>query len=151
LRYNLGCWLKITIMVKMFILSEYSSNPPEALGTGRIKIASGPLYELARVQKLVQEEEKLKAWTEKCRRDVRKWFDDDLAKVASLIGALKTTDYIDSEWCENGNGAVAACDAYSIHCVETAPATGQALQMEYFLKFAVSKTGALVLMVSCHA
>ena len=30
----------------------------------------------------------LKAWTEKCRKDVRKWFDDDLERVGDLILAL---------------------------------------------------------------
>lgn len=138
-------------MVKLIVVSEYSSNPPEGPGTGRIKIGDGPCYGLARVQDLVLDEDQLKAWTDKCRKDVRKWFDDDLQRVADLIGSLKESDYIDSEWCENGKGAVAACDAYSIRRVETAPAIGQALRMEYFLKFAVSKTGTLVLMVSCHA
>lgn len=139
------------MMVKIFVLSAYSNHPPAVLGTGRIKIAGGPLYELAGVQALVQDEEKLKAWTDKCRKDLRKWFDDDLQRVADLIGSLKMSDYIDSEWCENGKGAVAACDAYSIRRVEKVPATGRTFQMEYFLKFAVSKTGTLVLMVSCHA
>lgn len=138
-------------MVKIFVLSEYSHNPPTVLGTGRIKISGGPLYDLARVQALVLDEDRLNAWTDKCRKDLRKWFDDDLQRVADLIGSLKTSDYIDSEWCENGKSAVAACDAYSVRRRERAPATGQTLQMEYFLKFAVNKTGTLVLMVSCHA
>lgn len=138
-------------MVKLIVVSEYSSNPPAGPGTGRIKIGGGPCYGLARVQDLVLDENQLKAWTEKCRKDVRKWFDDDLQRVADLIGSLKESDYIDSEWCENGKGAVAACDAYSVRRVETAPATGQPIRMEYFLKFAVSKTGTLVLMASCHA
>lgn len=137
-------------MVKIVVVSEYSSSPPEVLGTGRIKIEGGPCYGLARVQALIQDENQLKAWTEKCRKDVHKWFDADLQRVADLIGSLKELDYIDSEWCENGKSAIAACDAYSVRRVETAPATGQTLRMEYFLKFAVSKTGTVVLMVSCH-
>ena len=137
-------------MVKIFVLSEYSLNPPQD-GQGRVKIANGPLYALERVQALAQDEDRLKAWTEKCRKDVRKWFDDDLERVGDLILALKPDDYIDSEWCENGKGAWAACDAYSISLEETAPATGRPVRMEYFVKFAVSKTGALVLIVSCHA
>ncbi len=136
-------------MVKKFIVSEYSSNPPAE--SGRVKIAGDPLYSLARVQAMIQEENQLQAWTEKCRKDVRKWFDDDWQRVADLIGSLKNADYIDSEWCENGKGAIAACDAYSYHVTETAPATGKPLRMEYFLKFAVSRTGTLVLLVSCHA
>ena len=136
-------------MVKMFIVSEYSTNPPTE--SGRVKIAEGPLYGLARVQALIQQENQLQAWTEKCRKDIRKWFDDDWQRVSDILGSLKNADYIDSEWCENGRGAIAACDAYSCHVTETAPATGKSLRMEYFVKFAVSKTGTLVLMVSCHA
>jgi hypothetical protein len=136
-------------MVKMFIVSEYSSNPPTE--SGRVKIAEGPLYSLARVQAVIQQGNQLQAWTEKCRKDIRKWFDDDWQRVSDILGNLKDADYIDSEWCENGKGAIAACDAYSYHVTEAAPATGKSLRMEYFVKFAVSRTGTLVLMVSCHA
>ena len=137
-------------MVKILVLSEYSQNPPED-GQGRVKISNGPLYGLERVHTLARDESRLKAWTDKCRKDVRKWFDDDLERVGDLILSLKPGDYIDSEWCENGKGAWAACDAYSVNVLETAPATGRTVRMEYFVKFAVSKTGALVLIVSCHA
>lgn len=136
-------------MVNTIILSEYSLNPP-AGKVGRVKISASPLYELLRVQALVRGTQ-LNAWTDKCRKDVYKWFDGDLERVAALILMLTPKDYIDSEWCENGKGAIAACDAYRLNLTETAPATGQPVQMEYFVKFAVSKTGALVLIVSCHA
>jgi hypothetical protein len=77
-------------------------------------------------------------------------FDSDLVQVADLIRALTTADYIDSEWCENGKGALAACDAYRIRRQETIPATGRSMTVAYFVKFAIGKTGRLVLMVSCH-
>lgn len=137
-------------MVKMLVVSEYSQRPPEPW-EGRSKIAGGPLYELTRVQALAADEQALLAWTEKCRKDVRKWFDDDLERVAELLLSLKSQDYKDSEWCENGKGAIAACDTYTVSAMETVPATGRSVRMDYFLKFAVSKTGALVLIVSCHA
>jgi hypothetical protein len=70
--------------------------------------------------------------------------------VAGLIQCLKASDYIDSEWCENGRNAMAACDAYSIRRLEVIPPTGKAMPVGYFLKFAIGKTGRLVLMVSCH-
>jgi hypothetical protein len=38
-------------------------------------------------------------------------FDGFLAEVVYLIQRLKPRDYIDSEWCENGHGFIAACDA----------------------------------------
>jgi hypothetical protein len=135
-------------MVNKFIVSEYSSRLPTE--SGRVKIAGGPLYDLARVQTIVGDENRLLTWTEKCRKDVFKLFDDDLAKVAGLIHCLKASDYIDSEWCENGKNAMAACDAYSIRRMEVIPATGKAMPVGYFLKFAIGKAGNLVLLVSCH-
>lgn len=45
---------------------------------------------------------------------------------------------------------MAACDAYSIRRMEVIPATGKTMPVGYFLKFAIGKTGNLVLMVSCH-
>jgi hypothetical protein len=135
-------------MVNKFIVSEYSSGLPSE--SGRIKIAGGPLYDLARVQAIVEDENRLYALTEKCRKDVFKLFDDDLGEVAGLIQCLKASDYIDSEWCENGRNAMAACDAYSIRRVEVITATGKAMPVGYFLKFAIGKAGNLVLLVSCH-
>lgn len=136
-------------MVRKTILSEYSSNPPS--DAGRVKIeAGGPLYELARVQALVEDEEQLYLWTTKCIKDVQSLFDSDLQRVAELVRCLKASDYIDSEWCDNGKGALAACDAYGIRRVETVPVSGKRMTIEYFVKFAIGKTGRLVLMVSCH-
>ena len=139
-------------MVKIIIVSEYSTNPPAELGGGRVKITAGPLYGLARVQALIEDENNLMIVTDKGRKDFRKWFDDDLQQIADLIGLLMESDYIDSEWCETGKGAaIAACDAYRLRVNESDPVTGRRDQMQYFLKFAVSKTGAVVLMLSCHA
>lgn len=109
-----------------------------------------PLYDLARVQALAADENQIFLWTAKCRKDVLNLFDSDLAQVAELIAGLTATDYIDSEWCENGRGALAACDAYRIRRQETIPATGKSMTVSYFVKFAIGKTGRLVLMVSCH-
>ena len=135
-------------MVNKFIVSENSSRPPTE--SGRVKIVGRPLYDLARVQGIVEDENRLFTWTEKCRKDVFNLFDDDLAEVAGLIRCLKASDYIDSEWCENGKNAMAACDAYSIRRMEVMPATGKAMPVGYFLKFAIGKAGNLVLLVSCH-
>ena len=64
-----------------------------------------PLYDLDRVQALIEDENNLLAWTQKCRNDVFKFFSGNYAEVADLIQRLKPRDYIDSEWCENGKGA----------------------------------------------
>ena len=135
-------------MVNKFIVSEYSSGLPSE--SGRVKIAGGPLYDLARVQAIVEDETRHFTWTEKCRKDVFKLFDDDLEEVAGLIRCLKGSDYIDSEWCENGKNAMAACDAYSCRRMEVIAATGKTMSVGYFLKFAIGKAGNLMLLVSCH-
>ena len=135
-------------MVTFYILSEYSQDPPTE--SGRAKIAGGPRYDLERVWALAQGDGNVNALTRKCRRDVDKFFDGDYAEVAALIQAIKARDYVDSEWCENGSGGIAACDAYTVRRTEVIAATGQRETLEYFLKFAIGKAGNLVLVVSCH-
>ena len=135
-------------MVTFIVDSEYSQAPPS--GFGRFKIGAGPLYDLTRVQALIEDENKLIAWTQKCRNDVFKYFSGDYAEVADLIQRLRPRDYIDSEWCENGKGRIAACDAYTVRRTEEVAATGKRATFDYFLKFAIGKTGILVLVISSH-
>lgn len=135
-------------MVKMVVVSEYSPNSPES-GQGRLKIAGGPLYELARVQRLAAAGG-LNTWTDRCDKAVYDLFAGDLEVVAGLLGHLRPADYRDSEWCTNGRNALAACDAYALRRVEWVASAGKELGVEYFVKFAVGKTGQLVLLVSCH-
>lgn len=140
----------------MVVVSEYSSNPPTA--PGRVKIAGGPLYDLTRVQALVVEETKVFLWTRECIKKVgnlyetvREQFGSQLEMVADMVLALQQQGrYIDSEWCENGGGAIAACDAYELTRREFIPVTGKEMVIKYFVKFAIGKTGNVVLMVSCH-
>ena len=135
-------------MVKIFVVSEYSQHPPED-GRGRIKIANGPLYDLNRVQKLAAAGG-LKTWTDRCDKTVYELFAGDLAEVADLFGLLRPVHYRDSEWCTNGRNAWAACDAYVLRRSEWVASLDKEVEVEYFLKFAVGKTGQLVLLVSCH-
>lgn len=135
-------------MVKIFVLSEYSLHPPED-GQGRVKIANGPLYDLARVQKLAAAGQ-LNTWTDRCDKTVYELFAGDLAAVADLLGKLRPANYRNSEWCTNGRNHWAACDAYALHRVEWMASAGKEMTIEYFVKFAVGKTGQLLLLVSCH-
>jgi hypothetical protein len=74
----------------------------------------------------------------------------DTSGVGAMLRELTGRDYRDSEWCDNGKGAWAACDAYTLRHDEYVETAGRTFRMEYFFKFALSKTGKLVLMVSCH-
>jgi hypothetical protein len=134
-------------MVSFVVVSEYSGGPDPG---NRVKIGAGPLYDLARVQALAARADRVKLLTQKCRQDVHNlgWDEDH---VAQLLLSLTAKDYKDSEWCDNGRGAWAACDAYTIRRREWVPAAHKELTMDYFLKFAIGKAGTLVLMLSCHA
>ena len=137
-------------MVTFVVISEYSQDPPTQTGL-RVKLALGrPLYALERVQALTGNGQRIKAVTQKCLQDVETLFAGEYDDVASLIRTIHPHDYRDSEWCDCGRGSVAACDAYVVHRVEVAPVSGQQVSVTYYLKFAIGKTGQLVLMVSCH-
>lgn len=145
--YPLGKTPKITIMVTFYVISEYSSTLPTK-GGGE-KIAGGPLYDLNRVKSITKDGTGLLLWTKDCAKDVQElgWAHSD---VIDLIRRLGDRDYIDSEWCENGKGAWAACDAYSVNVVEWVPTADKEMRISYFVKFAINKLGTMVLTVSCH-
>lgn len=134
-------------MVRFNIVSEYSGPSVPA---GRKKIPGGPLYDLARVQLVIKDNSKIFLWTSKCISDVASltW---DISDVEELVSQLnRNAHYIDSEWCENGKGGWAASDAYVITRSEWIEAARKMMPITYFAKFALAKTGAVVLTVSCH-
>lgn len=134
-------------MVTFVIVSEYSLTSPTH-GGGE-KIAGGPLYELERVHSIIEGGHGLALWTRDCVSNVKElgWENSD---VINLVLQLRPSNYIDSEWCENGRGAYAACDAYSIQIKEWIEAAHKHMLVEYFVKFAINKLGTMVLTVSCH-
>lgn len=133
-------------MVSFKIISEYSGGPDPG---DRVKIGTAPLYPLERVRTLASDPKQVRLWTRKIAKDVRNmvWSEVD---VAELLAELQPHQYIDSEWCTNGSGAWAACDAYAVQRREWVSTVNKEMNMEYFVKFAIGKTGALVLVVSCH-
>lgn len=134
-------------MVTFYVISEYSLSSPTT-GGGK-KIPGGPLYDLGRVKVITKDGTGLQLWTRDCVKDVAElgW---DNGNVINLLQKLCEDDYIDSEWCDNGKGAWAACDAYSIRVLEWIPTAHKEMRIEYFVKFAINKLGTMVLTVSCH-
>lgn len=134
-------------MVNFIIVSEYSSTLP-SLGGGE-KIPGGPLYELNRVKAILRDGSGITLWTRDCVKNVADlgW---DHVEVIDLVRQLERGHYIDSEWCANGRGALAACDAYSLRRKEWIAAAHKDMLVEYFVKFAINKLGTMVLTVSCH-
>lgn len=134
-------------MVTFHVVSEYSSISPTK-GGGE-KILGGPLYELERVKGIIKDGTGLQLWTRDSVLNVAElgWVTTD---VINLIQQLRQGDYIDSKWCENGKGAYAACDAYSIQVKEWIETAKKHMLIEYFVKFAINKLGTMVMTISCH-
>lgn len=93
----------------------------------------------------------MRAWTRKCKDDLQKYFLDAEDAAGLLSEALQYGRYRDSEWCEQRpTGPWAACDAYTLMRKEWIPHAHKELQIEYYLKFAIARTGTVILLVSCH-
>jgi hypothetical protein len=131
-------------------VSAYAGTPP-ADGESR-KIQGGPLYGAEAInQILLRGEESFTAWTRKCKDDLQKYALDGQDVVELIAEALRVGRYRDSEWCrQNSRGPWAACDAYTLTRKEWIPHAHKEFLIEYYIKFAISKTGTLVLLVSCH-
>jgi hypothetical protein len=135
-------------MVTLYVVSEYSSTSP-TIGGGE-KILGGPLYDLGRLQAIAYDATGVKLFTRDCVADVGKFFGGDVEKVAGLIQLVGKADYKDSEWCDNGKGAWAACDTYVVSVKEWIPTAQKEMRIEYFLKLAINRLGTLILTFSCH-
>lgn len=139
-------------MVNTCIVSRYGESLPKGGRFGR-KIAGGPLYPADEVLELIGGDgsEVIRAWARKCGEDLQKWSldADDVRELLEV--ALRSGRFIGSEWCvQRPNGPWAACDAYSLVRREWVAAARREMDLEYYLKFAIARTGAVLLLVSCH-
>jgi len=114
------------------------------------KIRCGPLYDLADLQPLLQNGDVI-FWTRDCVRDAQNLGLDAEDAGALILEAVTNGRYHCSEWCEQkSDGPVAACDAYVLTRMEWNEAAHRELRCEYFIKFAIGRTGRIVLTISCH-
>ncbi len=139
-------------MVTTRIVSRFSGPPSPDAALGR-KISGGPLYEADEVLQLLAKAggAAVQAWSRDCIRDVQK-LELDGDDLAGLIGeAVRCGRFLGAEWCvQKPDGPWAACDAYSLRRSEWIEAAGKQMVAEYYIKFAIGKTGLLLLLASCH-
>jgi len=132
-------------------ISAYPGTPP-ADKRRSLAIAGGPLYSKERVLGvLARGTAALRLWTRKCASDVKR-FDMDLDQVVGLLRlALERGVFKGSQWCtDKPEGSWAACDSYQVFWRQWMPAAHKEIEFEYYVKFAIAKSGALLLLVSCH-
>lgn len=137
-------------MVNDKVVSRFVGNPGREDG-GIIQYE--PLYPVDEVLDLLEKHgaDALRLWTTKCQRDVQDLVldHDDVAELLQL--ALRRGQFRNAQWCQQKPcGPWAACDAYTVTRSEWNDAAFKSLDIEYYVKFALSKNGTLLLVVSCH-
>ncbi|MDO3377822.1 hypothetical protein M3027_06765 [Geoalkalibacter halelectricus] len=132
------------------IVSRFSGALP-AVGADRT-IPGGPLYPAEEVLKLLKAGGgAVRVWTRKCAADVQQLALDPDDLIALVSEAVARGRFTGSEWCQQKPaGPWAACDAYALTRHEWVQASRKELAFDYYLKFAIGRTGTILLLVSCH-
>jgi len=64
---------------------------------------------------------------------------------------MQSRRFLGAQWCvQRANGPWAACDAYSLVRREQISHAHQVMDIAYYIKLAMAKTGKRLLVVSCH-
>ena len=132
-------------------VSSYEGQPPSDTGGSRIYI-EGPLYPIDSVLEILDSgDDQTYLWTNKCIRDVGR-LSLDMSEVTLLIKQAVTQGrYQKSEWCvQKPTGPWAACDGYQLYRNEWIDYAHKEMSIEYYIKFAIGKTGKILLLISCH-
>ena len=130
-------------------ISAFDGAVPEGDSPER-RYPQGPVYPIESVVTLA-EKTALEYWTRGAALDAQKWRLDHQDTAQLIIQALKTGQFLVSEWCQQRpQGPWAMCDAYKVTRYEWIENAGKHMPVSYYLKFAISKTGQLLLMASNH-
>ncbi len=132
-------------------VSRYPGVPPPASGDSVSRqIAGGPIYPVPEVVALA-ERAAILFWTGGAARDTQKWAIDTDGASELLLDAVNSGRFLGAEWCEQKtSGPWAACDAYTVTRREWNRAAHKHLYCTYYIKFAIGKTGQILLMASIH-
>ncbi|WP_376692049.1 hypothetical protein [Wenzhouxiangella sp. EGI_FJ10409] len=124
--------------------------PDAALTGGNRTIARTPIYDPDEVLALVQTESAM-FWTRRAGRDAAKW-SLDISDISQLVAAaIQGGRFQGAEWCQQSpEGPWAACDSWSVTRSEWIENAGKSVDITYYLKYAISRTGSVLLIVSSH-
>lgn len=132
-------------------VSAFIQDPPTGTTNGRINI-NGPLYKIEDVLKILESKGNTTIpWTRKCTQDIQNLAldTDDIRDL--LKQAITQGRYLNSEWSvQKPTGPWAACDSYRLQREEWADYAHKYISCNYYVKFAIGKTGKILLLVSCH-
>lgn len=112
------------------------------------KIIGGPLYD--NIASVITSAN-ISVVTDQCTKDVAALEKDESALRESIKRAVSSGRFIGSEWCQiNSYSVWAACDAYSFFEKAWIEAAHKEMDCEFYVKFCIGITGAVVLTISFH-
>lgn len=138
-------------MVNDKVVSRFTGVPTR--GNGGI-IQKTPLYPAEEILRLLEERgtQAVTFWTRDCAKDVQNLALDHDGVIELIKEAVSAGRFLNAQWCQQKPGGPwAACDAYSVTRKEWIDAAFKFFDIQYYVKFALSKSGRLLLLVSCHA
>ena len=139
-------------MVNTFNISRFGGTPPSSddVADSNRRIQDGPIYSREDILQILSEET-IRPITRRCIRDTQALEFDASGLTLLIEESLENGIYIGSEWCSTGSpGSWAACDAYSLQRLEWIPNCGKNMNCNYYVKFAISSSGDVLLLLSCH-
>lgn len=140
-------------MVNNTILSRFTAALPTNGSIAARRIKGGGLYDRLEVLEMLdgKSSEVVIPWTRKCGEDLQKFAMNRSDAAHLLLLCMREGIFLGSEWCQQKpNGAWAACDAYTVAYREWNEAARKNFLIEYYLKFAIGRTGKVLLVASCH-
>lgn len=139
-------------MVSITVVSRNGADiiPPNESNR---KIAGEPLYRPEEVLELLADaaSHPVVAWTRMCIENTQGLGFSQKDFCALLRLAVSSGRFRGAEWCiQSGDGPWAACDAYSVVRREWIANAHKEMAIEYYVKFAIAKSGTKILLASCH-
>jgi len=137
-------------MVNDIVVSRFIGTPTRENGG---IIQREPLYPADEVLDLLDRRSigAITLWTNDCQKDVQnlELDHDGVLKLVRL--AVSDGRFLNAQWCQQKpDGPWAACDAYRVTRSEWIDSAFKFLDIQYYVKFALNKSGKLLLLVSCH-
>ncbi|EKO3892080.1 hypothetical protein P0F32_003252 [Vibrio metschnikovii] len=133
-------------------VSAFEQQPPATTTTTERIHIDGPLYVVEDVLRILESEANTAIpWTRKCIQNIESLAldTDDIRDL--LKQAITQGQYVNSEWCvQKPTGPWAACDSYRLQREEWREHAYKYMSCNYYVKFAIGKTGKILLLVSCH-
>lgn len=141
-------------MVNNINVSLFSGGSPPSDESADRQILCGPLYSRCEVEKALESGQPVTLATVKCIKNVQDLLldDEDVKKLVEL--AISSGQFRNSQWCilktNGGIRAWAACDGYAVNRDEWNDAAFKNIPVSYYIKFAIGKSGSVILTISCH-